>query len=551
MNTNFNALTAIQHIAKKSEDSELKEENMKLVSTEIADLSQYLGVTKTQAVFFALIFSMNYTDHSVTIEDLAEHFNLNPLDILSRHKDLKELVTKGIIGDKKHARRSLYLADKNFNIPNNIVDAVLNNQAPEIEEETQQRDFLGFLHELDRIFAMRYEEVINTRNLINEAKDLIGNYEHLSEIKNVNKLNLDIKEQLFFFHICMRTVSGYNAITLENITEEIFDNIRERFMFNKKVLRRQGPLFQHDLIKFTNSFFKNKQRIKVTEKGINMMFGEDEDLFLSQEKVDNLIKPEQIQAKSLIYNNQEKEKVCFLQDMLMKEKLKEIQDRLKEKNMPTGVTILLYGSPGTGKTETTKQLARKTGREIIYVDMSQTKSMWFGESEKKVKEIFDQYNSYSQKQNSMPILLFNEADALFSTRKQANHSAVSQTENAIQNILLEHLENFNGILIATTNLILNLDNAFDRRFLYKIKFGEPSWDVRSMIWKSKIKGLSKKNSDILANKYNFSGGQIDNIARKIITEEILYDKDPDINSIISYCDDEILQKGKNSVGFKK
>ena len=93
------------------------------------------------------------------------------------------------------------------------------------------------------------------------------------------------------------------------------------------------------------------------------------------------------------------------------------------------------------------------------------------------------------------------------------------------------MESFEGILVATTNLTMNLDKAFDRRFLYKIKFNAPSKETKSRIWKSKLENLTEADCLTLAEKYNFSGGQIDNIARKVLTEEILYGEKPDINKI--------------------
>jgi len=549
MNTDFNVLKAIQQIAKKSEDSKLDEENMKLANSEISEMSEYLRVSRVQAIFFSVIFAMNYTEPSVTIEDMADHFDLNALDILSYHTEIKELISRGIIGDKKNSRRNLYLADKHFNIPNQIIDAVLNNQVIETEAGFKKKDLLSFLHELDRLFAMREEEIISTPDLFSETKDLKANYNHLNELKTIEKLKLDIKEELFLYHLCMRMVTGSRDVILENVTEEIFDNIRERFLFNKKLLRQKGMLFHHGLIEFTKSYFKNKQRLKLTDKSLNMMFGDDEDLFIKQEHVDNLVKPGAIKKKELFYNEKEQQRVHFLRDMLQKDKLSELRNRLREKNMPAGVTVLLHGSPGTGKTETVKQLAREAEREIIHVDMSQTKSMWFGESEKKVKEIFDEYERYSKKKEKLPILLFNEADAIFSTRMQVSHSTVSQTQNAIQNILLEQLENFDGILVATTNLTINLDKAFDRRFLYKIKFHAPSAGVKSQIWKSKLEDLPESDCLVLAEKYHFSGGQIDNIARKVLTEEVLYGEKPDLNKIMSYCEDEFIQNERKSLGF--
>ncbi len=91
-----------------------------------------------------------------------------------------------------------------------------------------------------------------------------------------------------------------------------------------------------------------------------------------------------------------------------------------------------------------------------------------------------------KRQSVTPILFFNEADAIIAKRKEATSSNVSDTENRIQNILLEEIENFEGILIATTNLVSKIDTAYERRFLFKIEFQKPSITVKAQIWKSKM-----------------------------------------------------------------
>jgi SpoVK/Ycf46/Vps4 family AAA+-type ATPase len=111
------------------------------------------------------------------------------------------------------------------------------------------------------------------------------------------------------------------------------------------------------------------------------------------------------------------------------------------------------------------------------VDISKTKSMWFGQSEKIIKDIFDRYRSrvkQAQKtRESIPILLLNEADAVICKRRETEGSNLAQTENAMQNIILEEMEKLEGILIATTNLTQNMDKAFERRFLFKVEFEKP------------------------------------------------------------------------------
>ena len=176
--------------------------------------------------------------------------------------------------------------------------------------------------------------------------------------------------------------------------------------------------------------------------------------------------------------------------------------------------------------------------------------MWFGESEKVIKKVFEEYRQLVAKEKVTPILLFNECDAVFGKRKNVAYSSVGQTENAIQNIILQEMENLEGILIGTTNLTINLDPAFERRFLYKVDFPNPSFEIRSKIWKSKIKNISYTEAKQLAEKYDFAGGNIENITRKIKMNEVLSGKPVDINQIMTYCENELLS-GKNlqRIGF--
>ena len=91
------------------------------------------------------------------------------------------------------------------------------------------------------------------------------------------------------------------------------------------------------------------------------------------------------------------------------------------------------------------------------------------------------------------------ADAIIGKRKDAKTSSIDQTENAIQNILLQEMENLDGIMIATTNLTQNLDRAFERRFLYKIEFDKPDIDAKVGIWNTMMPALTEEETIILAN----------------------------------------------------
>jgi SpoVK/Ycf46/Vps4 family AAA+-type ATPase len=187
----------------------------------------------------------------------------------------------------------------------------------------------------------------------------------------------------------------------------------------------------------------------------------------------------------------------------------------------------------------------------MLVDISETKSMWFGGSEKRIKAVFDRYRGIVKNGGLAPILLFNEADAVLGKRRQLSdsRSGPDQTENAIQNIILQEMENLNGILVATTNMTSNLDKAFERRFLYKIEFEKPDAESKKLLWQSLIPSLSGEDAMRLASRFDFSGGQIENIARKNTVSFILKGTDPDSSILETFCMEELLEKNTARIGF--
>ena len=322
-----------------------------------------------------------------------------------------------------------------------------------------------------------------------------------------------------------------------------------------KVLRlfkeQQHILQKLDLVELTGSGMLDGAALNLTDKGKEFFLEEDAELFEERVADKELIQPDKIPAKQLFFEPALNRQLSVLQNSLDENHYPALCARLKEKHLPTGVAVLLYGLPGTGKTESVMQMARSTGRAIMHVDISATKTCWFGESEKLIKEVFTKYRKLCEKSKIKPILLFNEADAVFSKRKDANSSSVAQTENAIQNIILEEMENLDGILIATTNLADNLDAAFERRFLFKIRFDKPTTEAKANIWLNKLPSLSESDALQLASRFDFSGGEIDNIVRKATMEEIINGTSPTIEFLIVTCNEEKIGKATRKVGFTR
>ena len=260
-----------------------------------------------------------------------------------------------------------------------------------------------------------------------------------------------------------------------------------------------------------------------------------------------------IKEKAMFYNKAEQQQIERLTNLLSQENFPAIQQRLTDQGMRKGFACLFYGAPGTGKTETVLQIARRTGRDILQVDIAGMRDKFVGETEKNIKGVFDSYRRICKSCEVMPILFFNEADAIFNKRTENVEKSVDKMDNAIQNIILQEMENLDGILIATTNLTSNLDKAFERRFLFKVEFHIPEVPVKQLLWSSMMQGITDEEAHRLAVSYNFSGGQIENIARQRAIDYILSGKQASLEDIEGYCKAEIIGRSYNTrsaIGFR-
>ena len=218
---------------------------------------------------------------------------------------------------------------------------------------------------------------------------------------------------------------------------------------------------------------------------------------------------------------------------LMQQVDKEVVARLvkwgvKEKKSGIDARIIFYGAAGTGKTMTAYSLAKSLKRQVLAFDCSKILSMYVGESEKNVRKIFDTFYELSEKTKTEPILLLNEADQFLGARSSGTITGADQMHNQMQNIFLEQIENFRGMLIATTNLLENIDKAFSRRFNYKIEFKRPNQEQREQLWRLMlpVEAPYEKKFDIqkLAS-YELTGGQI-NLIVKNTAYKVAVQKEP-------------------------
>jgi SpoVK/Ycf46/Vps4 family AAA+-type ATPase len=215
-----------------------------------------------------------------------------------------------------------------------------------------------------------------------------------------------------------------------------------------------------------------------------------------------------------------------------------------------GITALFHGDPGCGKTEYVLQLARATKRPIMKLNVTDFMSKWIGDSELNLTRVFDRYKQFVKDNPIAPILFLNECDQIIGKRVGVNDS-VDQMSNALQNILLEQLENFHGILIGTSNLVNNMDKAFERRFLLKLEFPAPEAETQIRIWQSLMPNLPLDVIERIIAMYNFSPSEINNVVKRYRIEKMIVPKTKECEAILSLCESEKFDTQKiSNIGFR-
>ena len=521
---------------------------------EIARLADYLGVTETQTVMFLAIYNtQNQQFGAASIKQVSILLGLEFVEIMQYKLEIKALVDEKLIQpefDFSRRKRAALIFQVDLAVNEDVLSSILENK--EILYANSNLDQYQFVREVSDLIEKRSENQLNTMQLFHAVGKLEKANPDLAMVKELNDKKIFVDNRVFFYEICDDLIIANQWSNLEKTYSDIYDNTRTRFTMCSTLIDGTNDLIVNKYIQVSKGSFYSDIRVGLDDAGYELFMGEDAKLFIKKKNGKNRILPDDIQAKELFFESSFATQVDFIKKSLANDKFMSLQERLKEKAFPTGVSCLFYGDPGTGKTETAMQIARATGREVFHVDISESKSAWFGESEKRIKEIFENYRRASEKSEVKPILLFNEADAIFSKRKDVGANNCAQTENAIQNIILEEMEKLDGILIATTNLTNNFDSAFDRRFLFKLRFTKPTPTERQKIWLEKMPWVEAEVAAELAQKFDFSGGEIDNIVRKSITEEVLSGEKPSYEKLTSFCESERISNKRQvcKLGFQ-
>lgn len=545
-------ITALDRILDLAQDSQLSDEFWKSVKNPLAFLNKELGLTNVQIVALAMLIEAG---EPMSWKSMGNYLGCSRLSIMVYSEEIEELVTKRwAIHKGVHEIGGFF---EGIALVRGVVTALRHNKTF-VPEKIDGLNEQQFVDKLER----HVEKNMNDRNAVfNDDEEWMREFAkanpHLPLCHEVLKFD-DIHVQSLLLLIVV-DYAQWEGSDGEGLTFQTIDGLYPEEYdcdFMREGLRDGShPLIQCGYIEHKcNEGQADTEQYMLTRKAKSELLSaytpshskcrrmRPDDRFLKSHDA--------IREKSLFFNTSEQEQIERLTSLLSTETLPSIQKRLEEQGMRKGFACLFYGAPGTGKTETVLQIARQTGRDLMQVDIAGLRDKWVGESEKNIKEVFARYRRLCQNSEVMPILFFNEADAIINKRTENVEHSVDKMDNAMQNIILQEIEDLDGILIATTNLTSNLDKAFERRFLYKVEFHKPDTDVKTKIWRSMLKDISADDARQLASHFDFSGGQIENIARKRTVDYILSGKFASLDEIEGYCRAELLSgKERRSIGF--
>ena len=531
-NQEITLLSAIEQIAISAKDSALCEKFYKQNTKQIIYIAQRLQISEREAVILAVL--ANFYNEWNSISDLVHYVDCHRLHMLYYAAELESLRKKCYVklnsrGDKER-----------YKISADTLKAIRQNEVPE-SLDLKVADTLELFDLLNKFIHQRKVEDVNYHEFVEMVQELLSTNASLSFASKIKSLGLNDADLTLLLWGCNMVVNDDDMVIVPSDYESLYEGVGPLFRRQVRALKSgDSALIKKGLFQLMDDDGRARSDALSLTSYVCEELLQDMGIVSPIKKDNFLTSHSEIVSKELFYNPKEERSLSQLRSMLTPEQFDNICKRLDEKGMRKGFACLFYGAPGTGKTETVLQLARQTGRDIMQVNISEINSKWVGESEKNIKALFDCYRRLVKDRERAPILFFNEADALINKRNANTERAVDKMENAMQNIILQEMESLDGIMIATTNLTSNMDSAFERRFIYKIEFEKPSLEVKQTIWRSMLPTLSEADARMLAMKYDFSGGQIENIARKQTVEEILTGNEFDINCIIEFCNAERL-----------
>ena len=516
-------------------------------------IAKFYGVDTNQAIILAIIIKHSLLNEEVTLNRFLDYFDGKLSQIGSINTSINALIKKGYVNSKTTGRHPKAITKQTFHIEDIVINATINSNS-ELLKIKPSETIEEFLDCMKNEFQKREDGDKDAASFVARVDELIQENKHINEIELINnQKEWSSIDKAVFLATSVNHLISKNSIDLEHITKQVIDVFSDQFTFRNSIVNKTNPLMAGGYLVFKEDKFLLDEFISLSDKSLKELYPSISNVTKEKEfkpTMGLLITPESIKEEQLYYNKKEEGQIKTIMNVLNPDNYAAVIKQLEESNLCIGVNILLHGYAGTGKTATVKQLAKQTNRHIFMVDIEKIQSRWVGDSEKNLKKVFNEYNLLTNSLPEIPILLFNEADAVLGKRVEIRNST-DKSFNTLQNLLLQEFEDFKGISFSTTNLANQLDKAFERRFLYKVEFEKPNSEIRQLILNNSFNDIQTETIAKVVSNFALTGGQISNIKKKLLLKSIVEGIEDKENVFIQLCKDELsLESMKNSpIGY--
>jgi AAA+ superfamily predicted ATPase len=554
-NTLLQSITKLHnnHSNLYKEESTIEEYNNELkIVCDFFDVEPKTGVLLSVIICDQLIGEVRY------IHKVFKNIGFSSLEIISLNNQIKDLVKRSWL---KQSNKTYPYANEiksnqtEYIISQHILNAVLFFDKELIENE-RPLDFTDGLIKLRNYMKHLVDSNLYEDEMYDGVQQFLWDFKENTFLKEITESQeLLVEEKLILFWLSSEYIFDREEFDLDAVCD--FLGFENNFIYNfkQRIKNDKSTLFNTNYLSFVNPELADFSSITYGDKMLDLLTKTC--VKVEQKKIKHkfcqLIQPDDIEFKNLYFNARQQQDITKIIDMLSPENYKKMCENFKSHKMKEALSILFYGLSGTGKTELVRQIAKKHNRILLMVDIASIKSMWVGESEKNIRRVFREYAEALKICDLAPILFFNEADAILNKRRKIESSS-DQMLNSMQNILLQYLEDFEGIFMATTNYINNLDDAFDRRIFYKKAFELPDENTRFQILQDLFPEWPGDWIKDIASDFELSGSQIQNIKRKLLVDSILFDIDySNKELLVNYIEEELgfRKKNRTEIGFFK
>ena len=504
----------------------------------------FFDVDVNTAAVMSVLLCEQIAGNNFNVNKVMKYLGYKTIHFLEVNAQLNELKKKGWI--VPNSKNYIFETIDDYQFSKDVLNSIL-LQDKKVLDIIVPNDVIEAMYSIMRFLK---NVLVDTDNeyMIETVLQYVEHFRGFPLIDSIfkNKL-MNNAEKAVLFYIMSFSAAGIEEFDLNFELEKFCADSSFPLLFMKKLSSEKNILFKEGFLQFNDPFVADFSRVSLGERLRNELDIKDANINIPfNPKCTQIIMPEDIPSKKLFFNKENQIQIdeAF---KLTSDTYDDIIARFQHKDLASGLTFLLHGTSGTGKTELVKQLAKKNNRVILIVDISQMHSLHNSQSIRYIKNLFSEYKAAMKFYERTPILLLNDADAIISNRSSSEKS-LDIIYNSVINVLLQELEDFKGIFIATTNRLINIDSALDRRMLFKLRFEKPDKNTRLSILKEIFNDIP---DDILvkaSTDYDLTGGQIDNVKRRCLTEQLLFGTEKSNPAkFISYIEKEMNFRKIDSV----